>query len=215
MMKLILLSIGATSLLASPSIVDAWVCGPGLYSFSNPMVMPSTEEMLRRRNEMMRRKQIMADGVGFSRSSPRYEIKDTLDKFQVAMDVPGVPLENIDIAVENDGTVLSISGLRESMDESTTFSSKFNKRFSLDPTIDVEQFSATLQNGVLIVSAPKDLMRIKDSIRKIPIQAITHSASIEIQKEDSGSSEEEGHGGTEKDTPLEKDDGETEHPPEN
>ena len=179
------------------------------------MVIPSTEEMLRRRNEMMRRKQIMADGVGFSRSSPRYEIKDTLDKFQVAMDVPGVPLENIDIAVENDGTVLSISGLRESMDESTTFSSKFNKRFSLDPTIDVEQFSATLQNGVLIVSAPKDLMRIKDSIRKIPIQAITHSASIEIQKEDSGSSEEEGHGGTEKDTPLEKDDGETEHPPEN
>ena len=41
--------------------------------------------------------------------------------------------------------------------------------FSLDPSVDVDQLSANLNNGVLSVTAPKDLKRIEAGVRKIPI----------------------------------------------
>merc|ERR1712154_101929 len=47
--------------------------------------------------------------------------------------------------------------------------SKFSQSFSLDPAVDLENLSATLNDGVLIVSAPKDMTRIEENVRKIPI----------------------------------------------
>ena len=100
-------------------------------------------------------------------SSPRYEIIDKEEKFQLSVDVPGVKMEDIDVSLE-DG-VLSINGHRESLDPNYSFSSKFSQSFSLDPAVELDKFTASLTNGVLVVTAPKDMKKIEANIRKIPI----------------------------------------------
>merc|ERR1719222_272 len=42
-----------------------------------------------------------------------------------------------------------------------------DEKFQL--TVDVDSFTATLKNGVLVVSAPKDLSKLEENVRKIPI----------------------------------------------
>mmetsp|Transcript_24112 Transcript_24112/g.45855 ORF Transcript_24112/g.45855 Transcript_24112/m.45855 type:complete len:212 (-) Transcript_24112:74-709(-) len=169
-MKLTILSLTVPALVHSPRMANAWVCGPGgFYGLTSPMVIPTPTEIRRQQKEMLRRQQILAQRMGIKQNSPRYEITNTEERFQVALDVPGVKMEDIDITLEDDGTVLSIAGMRQAADETYSFSSKFAQSFSLDPTIDVEKFTASLKNGVLIISAPREMKRIDETIRKIPI----------------------------------------------
>lgn len=179
--------IAAVALAASPAMVDAWACGPGFYGLTRPMVIPVPEEIRQQQLELLRQQKIMANRLRNKISSnnngsnngifqptyfPRYEIVDNDEKFQVAIDVPGVKMQDIDITLEDDGTILSIYGERKSWNEANaavTSSAKFIKSFSLDPTVDVEKFTANLQNGVLIVSAPKEMKRVQERIRKIPV----------------------------------------------
>merc|ERR1719282_838467 len=85
----------------------------------------------------------------------RYQLIDNDEKFQLTVDVPGVKEEDIDIKLD-DGQ-LTVAGQRLATSETSKFTSKFSQTFSLDTTVDVDQFTANLNNGVLIVSAPKDL----------------------------------------------------------
>ena len=192
-MKINISSFTVAALAASPSMADAWVCGPGgIYGLTSPMVIPSPNEIRQQQKEMIRRQQILAQRMGFKQNLPRYEIVNTEAKFQVAMDVPGVKMEDIDITLEDDGSVLSITGMRQASDETYSFSSKFAQNFSLDPTIDVEKFTASLKNGVLIVSAPREMKRVEETIRKIPIteqvekvseKSVDEKDSMEIEDE--------------------------------
>lgn len=150
---------------------------PSFYGFDRPLVLSPSE--------IMREQQAMMNRMGFKQSSPRYEITNDNDKFEVAIDLPGVKMEDIHVALEGDNSVLSISGVREASGESYSFTSKFSQSFSLDPSIDIDKFTANLKDGVLIVSAPKDMKRLEQSIRKIPI--IDHSKdapALESQKDE-------------------------------
>mmetsp|Transcript_22545 Transcript_22545/g.38337 ORF Transcript_22545/g.38337 Transcript_22545/m.38337 type:complete len:208 (-) Transcript_22545:198-821(-) len=112
-------------------------------------------------------------------SCPRYELTDNDEKFQVAIDVPGVDMKDIKVNLEEDGKLLTVTGERKSSKDSTyTFSSKFYTSFTLDPAVDVDKFTANLKNGVLIIAAPKDMKRIETNIRAIPISTIDDSASV-------------------------------------
>merc|ERR1719413_293967 len=62
--------------------------------------------------------------------------------------------------IDNDGQ-LTVAGQRLAVSESSRFASKFSQSFYLDPTVDVDNFTATLKNGVLVVSAPKDLSKLE------------------------------------------------------
>lgn len=106
-----------------------------------------------------------------SRTSPRYEITDDEKEMKIAIDVPGVTAENIDVSIDEENNVLSISGHRESSEGRSSSKYKFSQSFSLDPTVELSKFTADLQTGVLTVTAPKDMKRIEASIRKIPITA--------------------------------------------
>merc|ERR1711976_1128087 len=75
--------------------------------------------------------------------------------------------ENLDIKLD-DGQ-LTVKGERIAESESSRFSSRFAQSFYLDPTVDVDNFTATLKNGVLVVSAPKDLGKLEENVRRIPI----------------------------------------------
>lgn len=107
----------------------------------------------------------------FRQSSPRYELTNTKDKFEVAVDVPGVKASDIDISLERNGQVpiLTLSGQRERKQEGYQYSTKFSQSFSLDDAVDVEKITANLNNGVLVVSGPKDLSKLEEKIIKIPI----------------------------------------------
>merc|ERR1719222_1846328 len=99
--------------------------------------------------------------------SNRYHLIDNDEKFQLTVDVPGVNEEDIEIKLD-DGQ-LTVAGQRLAVSESSRFASKFSQSFYLDPTVDVDSFTATLNNGVLVVSATKDMAKLEENVRRIPI----------------------------------------------
>merc|ERR1712232_1385612 len=124
--------------------------------------------------------------------SQRYELIDNNEKFELKVDVPGVKEEDIDIKLD-DGK-LTIEGQRMATSETSEFTSKFSKTFSLDPTVDVDQFSANLKNGVLIVFAPKDLAKLEENIRRIPITSVTDDTLVDTDEKTTASdSQQEEH----------------------
>lgn len=164
-------------------VVSAWSCGPGFGRYGvlmPPNLMMDTvtapEQIRRRQQEFMNR--------AFTRTSPRYEILDTDEEIKISIDVPGVKSEDINVTLDDDGKVLSVSGRREKVGESGSYTSKFLQSFSLDTTVDIEKFSANLKDGVLVVTAPKDLKRIENNIRKIPVTASDTDVSNIVSVED-------------------------------
>merc|ERR1712115_366383 len=95
---------------------------------------------------------------------------DNDEKFQIRLDVPGVKEEDIDINLV-DGKI-TVQGQRVSTSDHSHYSSKFLQSFDLDPTVDVDKFKATLNDGVLVISAPKDVSNQEENIRRIPITAL-------------------------------------------
>mmetsp|Transcript_7345 Transcript_7345/g.15000 ORF Transcript_7345/g.15000 Transcript_7345/m.15000 type:complete len:222 (+) Transcript_7345:47-712(+) len=159
------------------SQADAWSLGPRYYGLA-PMTARSyctpATRMLEKQQALMKK--------AFAHVSPRYEIVDNEQKFQVSIDVPGVKMEDIHVSLE-DNAVLQIKGSRAVGDgESYSYTSQFSQSFSVDPTVDVEKFSASLNSGVLVISAPKDLKKIEENIRKIPImEAVGHASTEEME----------------------------------
>merc|ERR1719410_2068860 len=102
-----------------------------------------------------------------SYSTNRYQLVDNEEKFQLTVDVPGIQEGDIDIKLD-DGQ-LTVQGKRVSASDSSRFTSQFSQSFYLDPTVDVDNFTATLKNGVLVVTAPKDLAKLEENVRRIPI----------------------------------------------
>jgi HSP20 family protein len=164
-MKLFLPIIATIALSAQAS--QAWSLVPRLYDldFYTPTAI-------------MRKQQDLFQNA-FTHISPRYEIKDTEEKFQVSIDVPGVKMEDLQVSLENDGSILSISGHRSESNENRNFESRFSQRFSIEPVVDIDKFSANLKNGVLTISAPKDLKRVEQDVRKIPVMLMPDDVAQE------------------------------------
>merc|ERR1712207_7146 len=117
-----------------------------------------------------KRQRRMTKLAGFP--SNRYNLIDNDDQFQLTMDVPGVKEEDIDIKLD-DGQ-LTVQGHRTLGSESSRFSSKFLRSFSLDPTVDIDSFTATLKNGVL-TPPPKTCRSSKKMFEgsPLPLQKIS------------------------------------------
>jgi len=89
------------------------------------------------------------------RASPRYEITEDDKQFQLALDVPGVKAADLKVQLEHGGRVVRVSGERKMKEGRVASESRFEKAFTLDSTIDVENIKANLSDGVLVVTAPK------------------------------------------------------------
>lgn len=141
---------------------------------SSPTEVKVSKEAIGQQQEWLNRAFDMASDVASGLSSPRYEINDGDEAFQVALDVPGVKSSDIDISVveENGQKVLTIQGQREIGKDDTRRTTKFSKRFSLHPSIDTDKITAQLNNGVLLVSAPKDVAKLEEKIKKIPVMQV-------------------------------------------
>ncbi len=106
----------------------------------------------------------------FHRASPRYEVTEQSDKFEVKVDVPGFKAEEIEVGLKGGGRVLTISAMHEEKGEGRQFSSQFQQNFSLDPSIQTDQMTADLKGSTLFVTAPR-VDSLPES-RQIPIQRI-------------------------------------------
>jgi HSP20 family molecular chaperone IbpA len=155
--------------LASMASARAWMLGPMRRSLlATPSLLDTSlmwpSQLLRESEELMN-----SFDRSFSRTSPRYEITNNNEQLKIAIDVPGVKAQDIHVTLEEDGQVLSITGHREVEKEGYKYASRFAQSFTLDPSVDIDKFSADLSSGVLVITAPKDMKRLEQSVRKIPV----------------------------------------------
>lgn len=108
--------------------------------------------------------------ISFHRASPRYEVMENPEKFEVSIDVPGFKPEEIKVGLKGGGRILTISGQHEQKDDKRFVSSQFQQNFSLDPSIQTDKMHADLKGSTLVVTAPRT-DRLPES-RTIPIQKI-------------------------------------------
>ena len=176
---------------------EGWTSYPSLF-FPETTMEDLPSKMIQRQQTLMDR--VMGGSGRMRSSSPKYEITNDDEKFQLAMAVPGVTLEDLKVDLD-ENRMLTISGHQQkekkTETESYSFTSKFSQSFSLnDPTIDLDKFSATLENGVLLVTAPKDIKLIEQNVRSIaikenPTKSTRHEVKIESKDRNGGDVDEE------------------------
>jgi HSP20 family protein len=136
--------------------------------------------------ETLFRTDLLKPSKELATSVPRYEITNTDENFQIALDIPGVKADDISVTLEDNGRVLTLKGESKEEKENYYFSSKFYQSFTLDPAIDTSKITANLDKGVLVVSAPKDMKRVEEGVKRIAITSVPHKeeTKVEAKKED-------------------------------
>ena len=105
-----------------------------------------------------------ANNCGTSLTKPAVNIKETDNGFQVEVLAPGIPKEEINIAVENE--TLTVSFDHKENSETTTKDAKFTRReFSIisfkrsfhipNELVNTEGIKASHNNGILTIELPK------------------------------------------------------------
>ncbi|MGI9273056.1 MAG: Hsp20/alpha crystallin family protein [Woeseiaceae bacterium] len=92
---------------------------------------------------------------------PAVDIFEEKDRFVVRADVPGVDPNDVEVSM--DKGILTVSGERVSEDRSDVdgvsryerVAGRFLRRFSLPETADADGVKATIANGILDISIPK------------------------------------------------------------
>jgi HSP20 family protein len=105
---------------------------------------------------------------------PAVDIKEDEQQFTLWVDLPGVKIEDVEVAMEN-GT-LSIQGKREheSTQESNGFrrversSGRFLRRFTLPDSVDDTGITARSRDGVLQIVIPKQAKQLAKTIKIHP-----------------------------------------------
>lgn len=94
------------------------------------------------------------------KGTPHAEMRDLGKAYRVVLEVPGVPQENLEIALK--GRELVVAGLREveSNEGDVVFTERhtgpFHRAIELPGGVDRDRIRAYLQQGLLVVTLPKD-----------------------------------------------------------
>ena len=115
-------------------------------------------ELNRISDELARRAEPSAAGPSFR---PVVDIHEADDAIELALDVPGVKREQLQIHVEKD--VLTVTGERPLLHEDTKDGyhrlerqhGTFTRSFNLPQTVDTQAIDAELKDGVLRLKLPK------------------------------------------------------------
>ncbi|XAR60608.1 hypothetical protein NMG60_11034051 [Bertholletia excelsa] len=106
----------------------------------------------------------------------RIDWKETPEAHVFKADLPGLKKEEVKVEVE-EGRILQISGERSKEQEEKTdtwhrverSSGKFLRRFRLPENAKMEQVKASMENGVLTVTVPKEEEKKKPEVKAIEI----------------------------------------------
>ena len=93
--------------------------------------------------------------------TPGVDVVEQADAYAFAVDLPGVPKEDVDITFEDN--ILTISGSRLRAEETNDGQyrrverryGKFTRSFSLPSQVDTSKVEASFKDGVLMVRVPK------------------------------------------------------------
>ena len=91
--------------------------------------------------------------------TPKLDLFDIGDSYQAVIEVPGVPQENIEVALQ--GRSLTVAGLRESVGDDVTIlncerpSGPFERTVELPGEVVEENVTAHLREGLLVLMLPK------------------------------------------------------------
>lgn len=108
--------------------------------------------------------------------SPRMDVAETKDAYEIAADLPGLTEKDIDVQVE--GKVLTISGKKEENHEQDgktwhvreRSSGSFVRSMTLPHAIEADRVQATFRNGVLHLHLPKpEAARVE--VKKIEVRS--------------------------------------------
>lgn len=102
--------------------------------------------------------------------TPPVDVRWKNDEVVLAVDVPGVKREDIEVTLED--RVLTIKGSRKSPaaeGEGTPTRAAFNVSYSLGKALDGDRLSAELADGVLTIHIPK---QAKAQPRRIEVQGL-------------------------------------------
>ena len=114
--------------------------------------------------------------------SPCVEVVENDEAFIIALDVPGVLREDIEIEVKD--KTLSVTGerkqtaLSEKVVRTENKYGKFSRFFSLPQNVKVEGIEASCQNGVLEITLPKGP---KAQVKKISISDWKKSDVVDLK----------------------------------
>jgi HSP20 family protein len=123
----------------------------------------------------------------FGMTSPRqhafrnmnYEVTEDDKLFKLHIDVPGVKASDIKVEIVPNRRLLKLSGERKSVSEGARESSSFMKSFVLDKTVDLENVTAGLKDGVMTISARK-LENVGQNAIQIPV-SVESTAGIDAE----------------------------------
>jgi len=109
---------------------------------------------------------LFSDVLGFGRAaasarSPSLDLLEELDGYVVELDVPGVSLKDLSIAVA--GRHLTLSGRREIVNDISAarirvrerWSGAFSRRIELPGPVDERRMTVTLNEGILRIVLPR------------------------------------------------------------
>lgn len=89
---------------------------------------------------------------------PRLDLLDTGDAYRLVLEVPGVPQENLEVALQ--GRALTVAGLREPAGEGERLVSErpsgpFQRSLELPGDVREDEVQARLYDGLLVLHLPK------------------------------------------------------------
>ncbi|MES2560465.1 MAG: Hsp20/alpha crystallin family protein [Bacteroidota bacterium] len=106
--------------------------------------------------------------------TPRTDVIETAQSFELHVSLPGVKKE--DVKIDVDGDRLTISGERKTKEENKdeknhlveSFYGKFSRSFNLPENVDKQNIGAALTDGILTLSIPK--VEVKDNKTTVTIK---------------------------------------------
>ena len=87
-------------------------------------------------------------------NQPYSYMNENKKEYYLNMDLPGLEKEDINARVENNHVI--VSGERKNDSINNNFYGKFEQIFKIPENVKVEKIKASLKNGVLNISFPKD-----------------------------------------------------------
>jgi HSP20 family protein len=151
-------------LLTPVTVSSGWLLGPSTLGIYDPFALIGSSP-----SDMIRKQQNLLDHMGFQRTSPSFDVQSDDKQFKVLVKVPDVKTDDISIKLDREKSMLHISGKTEKKDDSYSFQSTFSHSMYVDPTVLVDDMKADFKEGVLTISAPKDMKRLEESVKRIPI----------------------------------------------
>jgi len=107
--------------------------------------------------------------------SPKVNINEMADFFEIELALPGIKKENVNINIEKD--ILKISSRENNTDAKQMVNynrrefdyTNFERTFNLPDTVNTEKIGAKMENGILTVTLPKKDDAIDRGPREINI----------------------------------------------